>query len=78
MKRIKIKISGNGTSLRKHLQILNATYTRINVGITSANEKGNYTILIVQSKDNYCGIRDCLADIRNEMKTFNEISLDGK
>ena len=55
---LKIKASGDGTRIRKCLQLLNITYTIINEGNIAMSEKGNYVLAVIKTKDDYTRIRD--------------------
>ena len=75
---LKIKLSGDGTRVGKRLQLLNVTYTIINEGNVAMSEKGNYVIAVIKTKDDYEGIRESLAELREETRNLNEITVNQK
>ena len=75
---LKIKLSGDGTRVGKHLQLLNVTYTIINEGNVAMSEKGNYVIAVIKTKDDYESIRESVAELREEMRNLNEITVNQK
>ena len=73
---LKIKLTGDGTRVGKHLQLLNISYCIINEEV-AATEKGNYVLAVIKIKENYEGIKDSLKDLREEMATLETIVYAG-
>ena len=73
-----MKVSGDGTRIGKHLQLLNVTFTIINEGNVAMSEKGNYVIAVIKTKDDYIGIRHSLSDLRDEMRNLSGITCGDK
>ena len=73
---LKIKLTGDGTRIGKHLQLLNTSYC-INDGEIAATEKGNYILAIIKTKDNYEGIKDSFKDLKEKMTTLKTIAYAG-
>ena len=74
---LKIKLTGDGTRIGKHLQLLNTSYCIINEGEIAVTEKGNYVLAIITTKDSYEGIKDSLKDLQEEMATLKTITYAG-
>ena len=74
---LKIKLTGDGKRVGKHLQLFNISYCIINEGKIAATEKGNYVLAIIKTKENYEGIKDSLKDLREEMATLKTIMYAG-
>ena len=74
---LKIKRTGDGKKIGKHLQLLNVSYCIINEGEIAATEKGNYVLAIIKTKDNYEGIKVSLVDLREEIATLTTITYAG-
>ena len=64
---LKIKLTGDGTRIGKHIQLLNISCCIINDGEIAATERGSYVLAIIKTKDNYEGIKDSLVDLREDM-----------
>ena len=71
---IKVKLSGDGTNIRKRLKLENVTYTILNEKDAAMNEKGNYVLAIITTTENYDNLKESLADINNEMSNLKEIT----
>ena len=65
---MKLKISGDGTNVRKCLQLLNVTFSFSNDGPVAATEKGTYVLII---KDDYSGILEILQGLSHEMTNLS-------
>ena len=50
---IKVKLSGDGTNIRKRLKLDNVTYTILNEKDAAMNEKGNYVLATIKTTENY-------------------------
>ena len=62
---IKVKISDDGTNIGKRLKLENVTYTILNEKDAAMNEKGNYVLAIIKTRENYNNLKESLADLRN-------------
>ena len=51
--KLKIKITGDGTSVGKRLHVVNIGYTIINEGRKSMSGKGNYCLAIVKMEGKF-------------------------
>lgn len=75
---IKVKLSGDGTSIGKRLHLVNFTYTILNEGTHAMTESGNYVLAIIKAKENYDSVRASLGDLKDEMEKLKEITINGK
>ena len=72
---IKVKLSGDGTNIRKRLKLDNVTYTIMNEKDAAMNEKGNYVLATIKTTENYDNLKESLADLNNEMSNLKEITV---
>ena len=73
---IKIKLSGDGTNIRKRLTVVNFTFTIVNEKELAMGEKGKYVLALIKTTETYDNIRESLADLRMEMSNLEEISVN--
>ena len=77
-KTIRVKLSGDGTSIGKRLHVVNFTFTVLDEGSKAYSYEGNHSIAIFREEEKkYDGLQRALADIISEVETLNSISVDG-
>ncbi|XP_060065214.1 uncharacterized protein LOC132545546 [Ylistrum balloti] len=72
---LKIKISGDGTRVGKHMNFVNFTFTVMNDS-KCVSVQGNYPLAIVKTKEAYDELRHALTDLRNEVRDLQGLKLD--
>ena len=50
------------------------TYTVLNEKDAAMNEKGNYVLAIIKTKESYDSVKESLVDLINEMSNLKEIT----
>ena len=58
----------------KHLHVINFTFTILDKG---RKAEGNYSLAIFREQESYEGIKNALADIRQEVETVSAIQVNG-
>ncbi len=74
---LKIKLSGDGTAIARHLNVVNFTFTLLNEGLVARSATGNHTIAILQVPEKYDALSEALSDIAKEASELQSIELDG-
>lgn len=64
--KIKIKLSGDGTTIARHLKVVNFTFTVLNEGTVARSATGNHTLAILQVPEDYDHLAEALSDIAKE------------
>ena len=76
-KKVRVKLSGDGTNMGKHLHVVNFTFTILDEGRKAYSAEGNYSLAIFREQESYEGIKNALADIRQEVETLSSIKVNG-
>ena len=76
--KVRVKLSGDGTNMGKHLHVVNFTFTILDEGRKAYSAEGNYSLAIFREQENYEGIKNALADIRQEVQTLSSIQVNGQ
>ena len=75
-KRVRIKLSGDGTYIGKRLHVVNFTFTILDEGRRAFSVEGNYCLAIIQAEESYEGMKTALADICEEVERLHSIEVD--
>lgn len=71
--KIRVKLSGDGTNVGKHLHVINITFTILEEGSQAMSAEGNHLVAVVKVPENYDSLYVALADIRNEVEELSNI-----
>lgn len=71
--KIKVKLSGDGTNVGKHLHVINITFTILEEGSRAMSAEGNHLVAVVKVPENYDSLFVALGDIRNEVEGLSKI-----
>ena len=74
-KKIRVKLSGDGTSIGKRLHVINFTFTLLDEGAKAYSYEGNHCLAIFKEQEKYEGLRDALEDIIKEVKSLDKITV---
>lgn len=77
-KKIKVKLSGDGTNIGKHLHVINFTFTLLDEGSLAYGYEGNHTLAILKEPENYESLAKGLEDIRLEVERLKQIAVGGQ
>ena len=75
--KVRIKISGDGTSLGKRLHVVNVTFTLLDEGQLAQSERGNHLLAVLKVPEHYDDIALGLSDLLEEMSNLKYIEVDG-
>ena len=75
-KRVRIKLSGDGTYIDKRLHVVNFTFTILDEGKRAFSGEGNYCLAIIREEESYEGMKTALADICEEVERLHSIEVD--
>ena len=73
--KIRVKLSGDGTNVGKHLHVINVTFTILEEGSQAMAADGNHLIAVVKVPENYDNLLVALGDIRDEVEELTHISV---
>jgi len=71
---LKIKISGDGTRVGKHMNFINFTFTIMNEK-RCGSAQGNYPLIIAQAKERYNELSIALSDLKKEISDLHDKQL---
>lgn len=71
-KKIRVKLSGDGTQIGKRLHVVNFTFTVLDEGDAAY---GNHPLAIFKDPEDYNSSSHALLDIRDEVRTLTEITV---
>ena len=74
-KSIRVKLSGDGTSIGKCLHVINFTFTLLDEGEKAYSYEGNHCLAIFKEQEDYDGLQSALKDIIKEVDTLNMIKV---
>ena len=71
--KLKVKLSGDGTSVCRKLNLVNFTFTLLNEDDIAMSSRGNHTIAILNVPEKYEKLAIALRDIVAEVKALTSI-----
>ena len=75
--KIRVKLSGDGTNIGKHLHVINFTFTLLDEGSKAYSSDENHVIAILKEEESYDSLQRGLEDIRNEVERLTSIEVQG-
>ena len=75
-KTIRVKITGDGTKIGKHLHVVNFAFTVLDEGEKAYSASGNHCIAIIKEPESYVSLKPALEDIINEVQTLKTILIN--
>ena len=74
--KVRIKLSGDGTNVGKHLHVINVTFTILEEGAQVMSAEGNHLVAVIKVHEDNDNLFVALSDIRNEVEQLTHISVD--
>ena len=74
--KVRIKLSGDGTNIGKHLHVINVAFTILGEGAQAMSADGNHLVAVIKVREDYDNLFVALSDIRNEVEQLTHISVD--
>ena len=75
-KLLRVKLSGDGTNIGKHLHVMNITFTLLDEGSLAYSAEGNHALAIIKEQENYASLQNALEDISEEVGRLTTIEVD--
>ena len=72
---VRVKLSGDGTNVGKHLHLVNITFTLLD-DISSGSFEGNHILVIAKCEENYDSLSLALTDIVNEVEELQKSGIE--
>ena len=76
-RKVRVKLSGDGTSIGKRLHVINFTYTLLDDGDQAHSFEGNHPLAIFREQENYYSLKKALEDVVKDVLEFKCIEVDG-
>ena len=73
-KKIRVKLSGDGTTIEKRLHVFSFTYTILDEGVKAYSYEGNHPLAIYCEHENYTSLKNALEDIIKEVEELLTIT----
>ena len=73
---IQIKLSGDGTGIAKHINVVNFTFTLLNEGAVASTAQGNHTLAILLVPEKYESLSGALREVAKEASELQTITLN--
>lgn len=75
---IQVKLTGDGTIIRRSLHVINIAFTLINDISSVSSYVGNHTLAIIKCSEDYSSLSEALTDLLNEASELQELTVLGK
>ena len=75
---VRVKLSGDGTTIGKRLHVVNFAYTLLDEGELAHSYEGNHCLAIFRAPESYTSLKDALADIIAEVSRLDFITVNGE
>ena len=62
-RKVRVKLTGDGTNIGKHLHVVNFAFTILDEGDLAYSAAGNHCIAIFKEAEHYDSLKLCLQDI---------------
>lgn len=72
-KKVRVKLSGDGTNIGKRLHVINFTFTLLDEGSVAYGYEGNHTLAVLKEPENYKSLAKGLEDIRLEVERLSRL-----
>lgn len=74
---VRVKLSGDVTSIGKQLHVINFTYTLLDEGEKACSAEGNHTLAVFREHKNYQSLKKALEDAILKVKDLTSIDVNG-
>ena len=72
-KKVRIKLTGDGTNIGKHLHVVNFAFIILDEGNKAHSASGNHCIAIFKEPESYSAMKLCLQDIVADVNALSMI-----
>ena len=69
-KRVRVKLTGDGANIGKHLHVVNFAFTILDEGDLAYSAAGNHCIAIFKETEDYDSLKRCLHDIIRDVEAL--------
>ena len=74
---MRVKLTGDGTKIGKHLHVVNFGFTLLDEGDKAYSPAGNHCLAIFKEPESYQSLKNCLEDIISEVNALSTIKVNG-
>ena len=74
--KVRIKLSGDGTNVGKHLHVKDVTFTILEEGAQAMSAEGNHLVTVIKVREDYDNLFVAFSDIWNEVEQLTHMSVD--
>ena len=75
---VRVKLTGDGTNIGKHLHVVNFGFTILDEGELAYSAAGKHCIAIFKQTEDYDSLKIALQDIVREVESLKTITMNGK
>lgn len=76
--KLRVKVTGDGTNIAKHLHVVNFAFTILEEGDKAHSVTGNHCIAIFKAPESYDAMKLCLRDIVQDVRALDTIHVFGR
>ena len=76
-KKVRVKLTGDGTNIGKRLHVVNFGFTILDEGDKAFSAAGNHCLAIFKEPESYDSMKKCLSDIIDEVNTLSSVDVNG-
>ena len=76
-KKIRVKLTGDGTRIRKRLHVVYFGFTFLDEEDKAYSAAGNHCLAIIKEPENYSSMKNALQDIVAEVNSLHTITVNG-
>ena len=77
-KRVRIKLSGDGTCIGKRLHVVCFTFTVLEESDKTGSFEGNYVLAVFKTPENYTHLKKAFVDVIKDVDRLKQIEIDDK
>ena len=75
---MRVKLTGDGTRLGKHLHVVNFAFTILDEGAKAYSASGNHCIAILKEEEGYASMKRGLQDIVAQVNSLDKIVVNDR
>ncbi len=76
-KKVRVKLSGDGTTIGKRLHVINFTFTLLDEGEQAYSAEGNHSLAMFREPETYESLQRALEDVITEVDNMESLNVEG-
>ena len=74
--KVRVKLSGDGTNVGKHLHVINITFTILEEGSKARSADGNHLVAVIKVPEDYDHLFVSLGNLENKVEQLTSIGIE--